>query len=41
MALLDEDEKLLEHGSGSLDLGVGALERQLVPARYESHLREM
>jgi hypothetical protein len=41
MALLNEDEQLLEHGSGSLDLGVGAFEGHLVPARDESHPREM
>jgi hypothetical protein len=41
MALLNEDEQLLEHRSGSLDLGVRAFQGHLVPARDESHPREM
>ena len=41
MAFVNENEQLLEHGSGALDLGVGALEGYLVSARDESHLRKM
>ncbi len=41
LALLDQDQELLEHGARLLHRLLGAFQRDLVPARDKTHLREV